>query len=358
MDLPTLGIEEEFLLADAQTGALRQDSEEVLRRAGRLVEQGLEHELRTGMMETGSAVCRDLSEARIEVQRRRTALASAAAEVGARVLAAGSHPDVPPERAGYGEDERYLRMAREFGPLAQESLVCGCHVHVGVPDRDSGVEVLDRIRPWLSVLLAVSANSPLWRGSDTGYDSWRTQVWSRLPTAGPTSLFGNLAAYDTRADLLVASGAALDRQMLYYAARLSERWPTVEIRVADVCLDVEDALLLGALCRALVMTASAQAGSPVVDVPVEVLRAATFAASRRGLRGQLVDPVDGRARPAAEVVDALVAQLRDALEETGDSELVLDGVRRLRRTGTGADRQRTAWQRGGQAAVIDLVALA
>lgn len=357
MELPTLGIEEEFLLADAGSGRLRQDSEEILGRAGRRVEDGLDHELRTGMVETGSAVCEDLPTAQAEVQRRRAALSAAAAEVGARVLAASSHPDVPPEKAGYADDARYRRMARKYGPLADEALVGGCHVHVSVPDRDAGVAALDRVRPWLPVLIALSVNSPLWRGQDTGYDSWRSQIWARWPTAGPTSPFGDAATYDARAEAVVASGAALDRAMLYYPARLSERWPTLEVRVADVCLDVDTAVLIGGLTRALVMTAAAEAGSPVPDVPIEVLRAATFAASRSGLRGRLLDPVDWQARPAADVVDRLLDHVGDALQQAGDTELVRDEVERLRRDGTGADRQRAAWQDGGQDAVLDLVAL-
>jgi carboxylate-amine ligase len=357
VDLPTLGIEEEFLLADARTGQLRQDSEEVLRRARHLVHDGLEHELRTGMIETGTAVCRDLSMARAEVQRRRWALSAAAAGVGARVLASGSHPGVSPEDAGYADDARYRQMAREFGPIADETLVGGCHVHVSVRDRDSGVAVLDLIRAWLPVLVAVSVNSPMWRGRDTGFDSWRTQVLSRWPTAGPTSPFRDMASYDARADTFIESGAALDRGMLYYQARLSERWPTVEVRVADTCLDVGTVVLLGALTRALVMTAGAGVGSLPPDVPVEVLGAATFAASRFGLRKRLMDPLDGRARPAADVVDRLLIHVRDALEEAGDNELVVEEVSRLRRDGTGADRQRAAWQHDGMAAVLRLVAV-
>lgn len=357
MELPTLGIEEEFLLADDRTGALREDADDVLRRAGDRVGEGLEHELRTPMLETGSAVCRDLAAAERELHRRRAATVAAAADVGARVLASASHPSAPPDEVGYADDARYRRMAREFGPLADESLVCGCHVHVSVPDRDIGVAVIDRVRPWLAVLVALSANSPLWRGRDTGYDSWRTQVWSRWPTAGPTSHFGTAAAYDARADALVASGAVLDRAMLYYQARLSERWPTVEVRVADVCLDVADAVLVGGLVRALVMTALSAGDLPARDVPVELLRAATFVASRSGLRGQLVDPSDWCARPAGEVLGALLRHLRNALEETGDLALVADGLDRLRSGGTAADRQRRAMQRGGPAAALDLVTL-
>jgi carboxylate-amine ligase len=357
MDVPTLGIEEEFLLVDARTSAWREDAEGVRRRAAAAVDQGIEHELRTPMIETGSAVCRDLASAAAELHRRRLASVSAAAEVSARLLASASHPFAPPDQVGFTDERRYRRMAREFGPVAEQTLVCGCHVHVSVPDRASGVAVLDRIRPWLAMLVALSANSPMWLGHDTGYDSWRTQVWSRWPTAGPTSIFGDLATYEARAEALIATGAALDRGMLYYEARLSERWPTVEVRVADVCLDVDDAVLIGALVRALAMTALDHPDAPAPDIPVELLRAATFVASRSGLRGRLVDPTDFQARPAATVLDRLVAHVRGALEDAGDVDYVLECLARLRRDGTAADRQRRAFGRGGPRAVLDLVAL-
>ncbi|RJK96115.1 carboxylate-amine ligase [Vallicoccus soli] len=355
MGVPTLGVEEELLLVDGRTGALCQDSEHVLARARELVAEGVEHELRRGMVETGSPPVRDLAALRSGVQRGRDAAVQAAAGLGVRVLASSTHPDARPEETGYTDDPRYARIAAVYGPLADQALVGGCHVHVGVPSREAGVAVLDRVRPWLAVLLALSANSPLWRGRDTGYASWRTQAWSRFPTAGPTSPFGGLDAYEARADALVAAGAAIDRGMLYYEARLSERWPTVEVRVADVCAEVGTAVLVAALARGLVMTALDDAAPPP-EVPAELLRAATFAASRHGLSGRLWHPGDRALRPAHEVVAALVARCRPALAAAGDDVAVEEEVARLLRDGTGAERQRAAWRSGGLDGVLGLLA--
>jgi carboxylate-amine ligase len=357
MTSPTFGIEEEFLLCAEDTGELRQDAEEVLSKARQTVDDGLDHELRTAMLETGTAVCVDARSAERDLRIRRQASAEAAAEVGARVLATASHPDASTASVGYSDEERYRAMAEWFGPIADQSLVCGCHVHVAIPDRQTGVAVIDRLRPWLPPLIAMSANSPIWQGRDTGFDSWRTQIWSRWPTSGPTSLFGSLEQYELRADALVESRAALDRAGLYYQARLSEKWPTVEVRVGDVCLDVDDAVLLGVLVRALVTTASRHLNEPAADVPSELIRAATFRASRSGLGDQLLDPRDGRPRSARDVVDQLMRHVRDALDDSGDHELAAAGVDRLFRNGTGADRQRASWRRGGAEAVLDLVAL-
>ncbi|MBV9486414.1 MAG: YbdK family carboxylate-amine ligase, partial [Frankiaceae bacterium] len=233
-EVPTFGIEEEFFVGDRDTGRLRHDVDAIRSRALETVDAGVDRELRTAMLEIGTAVCHDRAQARRDLERRREAIRAAAAEVDAEVLATSTHPIAVAETVDYTEKPRYQRLAAAFGQLADEALVCGCHVHVRVASPEQGVAVIDHIRPWLAPLIALSANSPYWEGRDTGYDSWRHQVWSRWPTAGPTSVFGSLEQYDGTADALIASGAAIDRGMLYFLARLSERWPTVEIRVADV----------------------------------------------------------------------------------------------------------------------------
>jgi carboxylate-amine ligase len=274
------------------------------------------------------------------------------------VLATGSYPDAPAASIGYSDEARYRAMATRFGPIADQSLVCGCHVHVAVPDRAVAVAVIDQVRLWIAPLIALSANSPLWQGVDTGFDSWRTQVWSRWPTAGPASAFGSVDQYDRVADALVCSGAAIDRAGIYYQARVSESWPTIEVRVADVCLDVEDAVLLGLLVRALVIRAFVDIEQKATsDVPPELLRAATFAASRWGLRESLVDPTDWRRHRAGEVLQRLVSHIRAPLEECGDLERAQGGIDRLLNGATAAEKQRRVWQQGGTQAVLDLITL-
>lgn len=358
MDTPTVGIEEEFLLVEARTGQPVTDATPVLLAASGGADDGeFKAEFRVAMIETATRACFHLDAAGDQLRQRRRKLATAAAAGGLQVLASASHPTADPAAVPFTRGPRYDRIASVMGPLADQALVCGCHVHVAVPDRATGVAVLDRIRPWLALLLAVSTNSPMWRGRDTGYASWRAQAWNRLPTAGPSSTFGSLDAYDTVRQEVVASGAALDDGMIYFDARLSEHYPTVEVRVADVCLDVDDAVAVAGLARALVMTASDQLSAPAPAIPVEVLRAASWVASKHGVSATLLDPVQRRARPAHDVLAALYQHVHPALEESGDTELVTDGLVRLRQAGTGADHQRRAWNSGGPAAVLHAVAI-
>ncbi len=155
------------------------------------------------------------------------------------------------------------------------------------------------------MLVALAANSPYAENGDTGYASWRQQVWSRWPSAGPAEPFGSVAEYRRVAAALVATGAALDDGGLYFDARLAADYPTVEIRVADVCTDVEDALLVTALCRALVETVATQE-PPRPPLRSDLARGADWRAARYGTDGELVHPVTGDLTPATDVVAALV----------------------------------------------------
>ena len=202
--------------------------------------------------------------------------------MGVEIAALGTSP--LPVDPSLTPSRRYERMAERFGLTVKEQLTCGCHVHVAVDSDDEGVAVVDRVRPWLAPLLAVSANSPFWQGRDSKYASFRSQVWARQPSAGPTELFGSARAYRETMQAVIDSEVLLDPGMIYFDARLSERYPTVEVRVADVCLDADDAVLVAAVCRALVETAVREwrAGRPAGQIRTELLRLAMWRAGRSG----------------------------------------------------------------------------
>jgi carboxylate-amine ligase len=304
-------------------------------------------ELKAQQVELGTPVCRDLPEVEKELRYWRSRADAAAAAVGARVAALATSP-VPVEPIPT-EGERYGRMLDAFGLTAREMLTCGCHVHVGVADDEEGVAVLNRIRVWLPVLTAVTANSPFWQGEDTGYASYRSQAWHRWPSAGPNAVFADAADYHRLIEEVLATDTVLDTGMVYFDARLSEKWPTVEIRTADVALRVEDAVTLAGLVRSLVETAArlARDGTPPPDVRPEILRVASWRAGRSGLTGNLVHPLTGRPAPAADVLGALLDHVRPALADAGDEQRVTDGVGALLRRGTGADLQRRVHRETG-----------
>jgi carboxylate-amine ligase len=338
----SVGVEEELLLVDPDSGRPCGMAGAVLRAAA---EGSIERELQREQVETGTRPVTAAAELADELRRWRAAAAHAAEQEDIAVAALATSP-LPVEPHIFPEG-RYERMAARFGLLAAEQLTCGCHVHVGVGSPDEGVGVIDRIGPWLPVLRAITANSPYWQGRDTGYASYRTQVWGRWPSAGPTEPFGSAAAYDATVRAMVNTGTVLDGGMVYFDARLNEALSTVEVRVADVMLDVADVVVFAALTRALVATAAGQwhEGVAAAATRTEVLKLAHWQAAHVGLTDDLVDPRTARPATAPVVLDGLCEHVGDALSEAGDVELVRNGLARLLRSGTGAQTQREAARR-------------
>jgi carboxylate-amine ligase len=360
MTVRSVGVEEELLLVEPGTGqpvavaetALRSVDADDGRREGTSGEAGeaLEFELQRQQLETSTKPCFELSELAEELRRGRSLAAEAAGRAGALVAALGTSPvPVEPQLVRKG---RYLQMAHAFGLTAYEQLTCGCHVHVGVSSPDEGVAVLDRIRPWLPALLALSANSPFWQGRDSTYASFR---W---PSAGPTDAFGSAEAYQRTVQQMLSTGTLLDTGMVYFDARLSEHYPTVEIRVCDVCLYADDAALIAALARALVETEARRwrAGSAVPAQRIEMLRLAAWRASRSGLDDVLLDPRTGLPAPAPAVANTLLERVRDALDEAGDTDAVTELLGAVLTRGNGAAFQRSACRDGSLASVIESTA--
>ncbi|WP_329395926.1 carboxylate-amine ligase [Streptomyces melanogenes] len=354
----TFGVEEEYLLVDPVTGRPLPRSEEVRALTGpdTVEEPEVQAELLQAQVEVATPVCLALAELGGHLVRLRHTVGTAAERVGCRVAAVGAAPVNGAGPVPVTPRPRYLAMQTNAGQLVDEQLINGMHVHVGVPDREVGVAVLNRIRVWLPTLLAMSANSPLWHGRDTGFASWRTLVFSRWPVSGPPPRFADLDDYESRTEALITAGAVSDSGQLYWHARLSERYPTIEVRCLDVQVRVDEAVMLAGIIRALVATAIREHkdGEPVPECPLELLQAATWRAAREGLNGVLLDPA-GQRRSCGDVLCQLARHIGPALEASGDGLEVNSMMQRLLRRGTGADRQHRAFTEGGIPAVIDLI---
>ncbi|MET9606549.1 glutamate--cysteine ligase [Streptomyces sp. NPDC006512] len=353
----TVGVEEELLLVSSETGEALALAAPVLAasprgddRTGREV---FEKELAKEQVEFATKPVSSMPDLADEIVRWRREAARRAGEAGASVAALATSP--LPVRPSLHLGERYTWIAEQFGLTAQEQLTSGCHVHVAVESDEEGVAVLDRIRPWLPVLTALSANSPFWQGEDSGYASYRSRVWDRWPSAGPVELFGSAEGYHRRVEDMVATGVLRDRGMVFFDARLSASYPTVEIRVADVCLEASTTVLVAALVRGLVETAARawHAGEEPARHGLDLLHLASWRAARSGLDGPLLDPLTMRESSAEKVLAALLAHVSDALADSGDLDDVRDGLARLVVSGTGAWRQREILRReGGLEAVV------
>ncbi|OBI17980.1 MULTISPECIES: glutamate--cysteine ligase [unclassified Mycobacterium] len=349
-DPPTFGAEEEFLLVDPRTGEPAPRNVDVAAEAARRGVE-LQLELSSCQVETTSSVVAASTELGEELSRLRRTAARAAEAVGLQLLAAGLPPATPHEFP-VTDTPRYRRIGAEYGMVAHEQGICGCHVHVAVPDRAAAVAVSNWLRPWLPSLLALSANSAVYRCADSGYASWRSVLWRRWPVAGPPPFFPSPDDYDRTVRMLIDSEVILDQKMVYWDVRPSENFPTIEVRVADVPATVAETVLLATLVRAAVMTAL-EADGPG-RLPPAALRAAYWKAAHDGLAGRTLDLVHGRgAVPAREQLGALVRRVRAALESLGEYDRVVAELDRVAEQGNGAMRQLRAWRRRGE--VMDVI---
>jgi carboxylate-amine ligase len=352
---PTIGVEEEFLLVDPNTGEPVACNEQV---AAHAAEHGvkLQLELTSCQIETTTGIIGGSGDLRAELTRLRRIAAEAAEASGARLLAVGLPPTVP-HQFPITDTPRYRDIADKFGMIAHEQGICGCHVHVAVPSREAAIRVSNRLRPWLPLLLALTANSAVYRAADTGYASWRSVVWARWPSAGPPPHFESVDEYNAVVRMMRHAGAMLDDGMAYWDVRPSANFPTVEVRVADVSATIGETVLLATLIRACVITGldDERRGQPIPPISPHALKAAYWKSARDGLDGQAVDLLEGHEpAPTRALLDRLVEHVRPALEAVGDYELVRAGLDRITKQGNGAMRQRRAFQRRGE--VADVIA--
>ncbi|WP_019547752.1 carboxylate-amine ligase [Streptomyces sulphureus] len=354
---PTVGVEEEFFLVDAATGRLAPCADRVLarvpdgpefaRRSGRPLPE-FKFELLTTQLETASSICGSLAEVAEDLLLARRMLADAAAEEGSRLVATAT-PWLRSRPSPLAPGDRYRRIAETYARTAGDYECNGCHVHVAVGERERAVAVLNHLRPWLPTLLALSSNSPFRCGTDTGYGSWRAIEQTRFPAAGMPPYAASAEAYDAWIDRLVACGARIDERHSMWLARVSNRFPTVELRASDSALTVEDAVLQAALARGLVVTAlrDLERGREAVPFDPQVGNTAVWSAARHGVRGWAVDVYAQRQIPARRLLDALVRHTSDALEDAGDLAAVQRMLGAVVSEGTGAERQRAAAGGGG-----------
>lgn len=347
--MSTFGIEEEFFLIDQRTGLPAIPDHESIRAL---------HDVRSGgsntsfeflacQVESSTPICSDAPQALGSLRDFRKELARAALDLHLLPVSMGTPPRIPPGTAAIADQERYRQMNAFLPGIGAEQYVSGLHVHVSIPDPDAGVLVLNALRPWLPVLSAIGSNSPFWRGSDTGFASWRSIQYRKWSVQGIQPYFFDAADYHRRLEFMLSSDVILDSGHIGWAARLSQRYPTVEVRIADAQLCPEDSVLLALLVRSLVDTFLARPEQPPNPLP-EVLDLAYWQAAKHGMSGNQLDPGNGGASvTTAQRIGSLFGLVERALIANGDRDLVETALAQRISGGNGAARQRRSFARGG-----------
>ncbi|MBP2471712.1 carboxylate-amine ligase [Crossiella equi] len=352
----TLGVEEEFLLVDPTTGRPIRAAGPVLALAGTPEDGSVQAELLDTQVEAATGVCTLLAEVEDQLLGGRRRLAEAARSQGLVLVSTGT-PVFEGAMPGLVDQPRFTEFGRRYAGIIDDYQVSGCHVEVGVPDREAGVAVMNHLRPWLPTLLALSGNSVFWAGRDMGHASWRVVLQSRFPGAGMAPHFDSADDYNAEIARLAECGTLVHEELGFWLLRPSARHPTLEFRVADAVPTAAEATLQAALSRALVHTALSEVdrGVPAPVVRDQVGHAAVWTAARYGLHGDAVHPLRERRVPATELLEEMLAWVAPALEELGDADRVRSVLAPLRQHGIGADRQRKAFEHGPHG-VLDYLA--
>ena len=349
----TVGIEEELMLLHPETLDLAGEIEAILEAVPPEHEGQVKPELLTSVLEIATPPCDNVNEAGAELAELRQMMVELAADRGLLIGAGGTHPFARWEKQGIVDRPRYRELVAELGYIAKRELIFGTHVHVAIEGADRAIYVADGIRRYLPLLLALSVNSPFWRGHDTGMMSARTPVFRAFPRSGIPPHYGTWEIYSHRVGQMVRSGAIEDYTFMWWDVRPHPKLGTVETRICDQQTSLEATLALAALTVSLARRLSVlyDAEEPLVEYPSELIDDNKIRAAIRGMEGELVDFRAGHHVPARELAKRLLEELAgDALAL--DCAPHLEVVWEILREGTGARRQLAAWERRHQLADV------
>ncbi len=353
----TIGIEEEYQIIDPATRGLCSYVQRILERGQIVLPDQIRPEFLQSQVEAGTFICQDIQEARRELVRMRRSIWELAEQEGLWVAAAGTHPFSSWARQEVSPFGRYPELVRFLQDVGRRLLIFGMHVHVGIEDQELLIEVMNQIRYFLPHLLALSTSSPFWHGRDTGLKSYRSVVFESLPRTGIPQQFRSFADYRSYVDTLLATNSIDEATHIWWDARPSEKFPTLEIRIPDMCTRVEETLCLAALIQAIVakLVRLRQANQTWRLYRKSLLDENKWRAVRYGITGELIDFGKKKEVRFATLTKELLAWLDDVVDELG-SRTEIEYVYTILRQGSSADRQLTVYQQTGDfQAVVDHV---
>lgn len=337
----TIGIEEEYLLVDRDSGALvSAQPPGLIERVAELRHGLVSPELFSAQIEIGTGICRDMQHLRADVGLLRLAVTEAAAEHGLAPIAASTHPFARPEELQITDKERYRDLAEDLQEIQRQLVISGLHVHVGIEDPELRIDLMNQVTYFLPHLLAVSTSSPFWQGRDTGLASYRSAVYKTLPRTGLPPKFDSWAEFRRHVDVLVNAGIIEDSSKVWWDIRPSERYPTLEMRVTDLPTRMEDTIAIAAayVCLLRMLWRLRDGNQRWRSYANFLIGENLWRAERYGIGGSLIDFGKGTLVPYEHLVDELVELVMPDAETLG----CVDEIRHLRAIcehGTSANRQ-------------------
>ena len=342
----TLGIEEEFQIIDPVTRELRSHIQEILGEGKVTLKEQIKPEMHQSVVELGTDVCGDMNKAREQVIALRGHLARTAARAGLKIASAGTHPFSHWFDQHITEGERYATIVKDMQQVARANLIFGLHVHVGIPDRETAIHVMNQMRYFLPHLYALSTNSPFWVGRNTGLKGYRLKVFERFPRTGMPDAFESLSEYEDFTKLLIKTGCIDNPKKIWWDIRLHPFFDTLEVRICDAQSRVDDTMALAALIQAIVarLFKLLWQNTTFRVYRRRLIDENRWRASRYGLEGMLIDFGRECEVPVLDLMEELLQFISTEVDELG-TQREIEHVRKILHHGTGADRQIAAWER-------------
>jgi glutamate---cysteine ligase / carboxylate-amine ligase len=353
----TLGIEEEFAIVDPETRELRSHIQEILEGGKVVLKEQIKPEMHQSVVELGTEICQSIEHARTHVVDLRSKLAELADKADLKIASVGTHPFSHWRDQQITQGDRYQEIVRDMQLLARANLIFGLHVHVGIPDREMAIHVMNQARYFLPHIYALSVNSPFWVGHDTGLKGYRLKVFERFPRTGIPDAFESLSEYEDYCKLLVKTGCIDNPKKIWWDIRLHPFFDTLEVRACDAQSRVDDTLAIAALIQAVIVKLHKLLRQNITFRVYRrrLLDENRWRASRYGIDGKLIDFGKETEVETRSLLNELLEFVSTEVNELG-TEKEMAHIERIMREGTGADRQLAAWERTqDMKAVVDQI---
>jgi carboxylate-amine ligase len=337
----SIGIEEEYQTIDPNTRDLRSHIQaEIIEKGKMLLAERIKPEMHQSVIEIGTGICRNIKEAKEEIRSIRQQIIGLARKNGLRLAAAGTHPFAQWRDQEIYPDDRYRMIVEDMKIVARANLIFGLHVHIGIEDRETAIHIMNAARYFLPHILALSANSPFWQGMDTGLRSYRCKVFDKFPRTNIPDLYSSWSEFENYVNLLIKTNCIDDAKKIWWDIRPHPYFPTLEFRVCDIPMRVDETIAIAALCQAIVakLYRLHEQNLSFRHYSRALIMENKWRAARYGLGGKLIDFGKQSEVPVRDLICEILEFVSDVTGEL-DSKDEIAYITRILDEGSGADRQ-------------------
>lgn len=342
----TLGIEEEYQVIDPVSRELASHEQKIVTEAEKVLHDQVKAEMHQAVVEVGTNICQDIDDAREQITHLRRSISGIAEGLGLRIGAAGTHPFSKWETQLITPNPRYDEIINEMQDTARSNLIFGLHVHVGIEDKPLALHITNAMRYFLPHLYALSTNSPFWEGRNTGFKSFRSKVFDKFPRTGIPDVFHDVAEYESYVNLLVKTGCIDNPKKIWWDIRIHPFFPTLEVRICDVPMTIDETVCIAAVIQALVakLYKLKTQNLNFITYHRALINENKWRAGRYGLDGKMIDFGKECEVDTSILLEELLAFVDDVVDDLGSRKEV-EYVRSMIKNGTGADRQLAIYEK-------------